>query len=184
MTEREKRDQGLLYNAGSDPDLIREVCRAKDLCHAYNQLSPTDLEGQQAIIRQLFGRTGQRFCIYPPFWCDYGSNIEIGEDFFANHGTSILDGGKVIFGDHVFIGPNCGFHTAGHPIEAELRNQWQVFNKPIKVGNNVWFGAAVQVMPGVTIGDNAVIGAGSIVTHDIPANTVSAGNPCRVIRNI
>ena len=184
MTEKEKRDAGLPYNAGSDPDLLAEVRRAKDLCYRYNQLAPMDFEAQRALLKDLLGKTGERFVIYPPFWCDYGYNIELGEDFFANHGLTVLDGGKVRFGDHVLVGPGCGFHTAGHPLDAAERNQWLAFNRPITVGNNVWFGAAVQVMPGVTIGDNAVIGAGSIVTHDIPSGCLAAGNPCRVLRTL
>lgn len=184
MTEKEKRDSGLLYNAGADSDLMAEVIRAKELCHRYNLLSPTDTAGQREILKQLFGKIGERCFVYPPFWCDYGYNIEVGEDFFANHGTVILDGGKVVFGDHVFIGPSCGFHTAGHPVDPDQRNQWLAFNKPITVGSNVWFGAGVQVLPGVTIGDNAVIGAGSVVVHDIPSDCVAAGNPCRVLRKI
>ena len=184
MTEKEKRDAGLLYNAGSDPVLIAEVRRAKDLCHQYNQLGPMDFEGQRKILSQLFGKIGESINIYPPFWCDYGYNIVVGEAFFANHGVTILDGGKVVFGDHVLIGPGCGFHTAGHPMDADQRNRWLVFNKPITIGNNVWFGAGVQVLPGVTIGDNTVIAAGSVVVHDVPAGCVAAGNPCKVIREI
>ncbi len=105
MTEKEKRDAGLLYNAGNDEELIAEVRKAKDLCHRYNQLPPMDFEGHRDILSKLFGKRGERINIYPPFWCDYGYNIEVGEDFFANHGVTILDGGKVVFGNHVLIGP-------------------------------------------------------------------------------
>ena len=182
--EKAKRDAGMLYNAGSDPQLLAEVKRAKGLCHRYNQLEPMDFDAQKESLRELLGKVGERCVIYPPLWCDYGYNIEIGEDFIANHGFTVLDGAKVVFGDHVFVGPGCGFHTAAHPIDTELRNAWLVQNKPIHVGNNVWFGAGVQVMPGVTIGDGCVIGAGSVVTHDIPAGTVAAGNPCCVIKKI
>ena len=117
-----------------------------------------------------------------PFWCDYGYNIEIGENFFANHNTVILDGGGVTFGDNVFIAPNCGFYTAGHPIGFERRNQGLEYAYPITVGDNVWIGAGVQVLPGVTIGSDVVIGAGSVVTRDIPSHSVAVGNPCRVLR--
>ena len=182
--EKDKRDAGLLYNAGSDLQLLAEVKRAKGLCHRYNQLEPMDFDAQKEILRELLGKVGERCVIYPPLWCDYGYNIEIGEDFIANHGFTVLDGAKVVFGDHVFVGPGCGFHTAAHPIDAELRNAWLVQNKPIHVGNNVGIGAGVQVMPGVTIGDGCVIGAGSVVTHDIPEGSVAAGNPCRVIRKV
>ncbi len=184
MTEKEKRDAGLPYNAGSDPELLADVKRAKELCHRYNQLSAMDFDAQREILGQLLGKTGERFCFYPPFICDYGYNIELGEDFFANHGVTILDGGKVRFGDHVLVGPGCQFLTACHPVDAAERARWLVYHKPITVGDNVWFGAGVIVMPGVTIGDRSVIGAGSIVTKDIPSDVVAAGNPCRVLRPI
>ena len=135
-------------------------------------------------MRKILGNTGASFCILAPFWCDYGYNIEIGENFFANHNCIILDCAKVTFGDNVFIAPNCGFYTAGHPIDAERRNQGLEYARPIKVGDDVWFGGGVQVMPGVTIGSNTVIGSGSVVTKDIPSGVVAAGNPCRVIRPI
>ena len=119
-----------------------------------------------------------------PFWCDYGYNITFGENFFANHNLVILDCAKVTFGNNVFIGPNCGFYTAGHPIDFEQRNRGLEYAYPIKVGSNVWFGGGVQVMPGVSIGSNVVIGGGSIVTKDIPSNVIAVGNPCKVIREI
>ena len=116
--------------------------------------------------------------------CDFGYNIEVGENFYANHGCVILDCAKVTFGDNVFIAPNCGFYTAGHPIDSKRRNAGLEYAHPITVGNNVWFGGGVQVMPGVTIGNNVVIGSGSVVTKDIPDNVVAAGNPCKVLRAI
>ena len=121
---------------------------------------------------------------YAAFWCDYGYNITFGENFFANHNLVILDCAKVTFGNNVFIGPNCGFYTAGHPIDFEQRNRGLEYAYPIKVGSNVWFGGGVQVMPGVSIGSNVVIGGGSIVTKDIPSNVIAVGNPCKVIREI
>ena len=124
------------------------------------------------------------FTITAPFWCDYGYHITLGENFYANHNLVILDVAKVTFGDHVFVAPNCGFYTAGHPIDFKRRNQGLEYAYPITVGSHVWFGAGVQVMPGVTIGDNVVIGAGSVVTKDIPANVVAVGNPCKILREI
>lgn len=136
------------------------------------------------MLRGLLGKTGKRFKINQPFYCDYGFNIEIGEDFFANFNLVILDEAKVKIGDHVYIAPNCGLYTAGHPLDVDRRNAGMEYSLPITVGNNVWMGAGVHVMPGVTIGDNTVIGAGSIVVHDIPAGVLAVGNPCRPVRKI
>ena len=147
-------------------------------------LHPSDMAARTELIRRLFGRTGKNFQIEQPFYCDYGYNIEIGENFYANVNCVILDGAAVRFGDNVFIAPDCGFYTAGHPFDVEQRNKGLEYAHPITVGNNVWIGAKVCVLPGVTIGDNCVIGAGSIVTRDIPAGSLAVGNPCRVIRQI
>lgn len=184
MTEKEKMQAQKLYDANNDVDLLEERKQAKDLCYEYNQLRPSDEEHQQIIMKKLLGKTKGAFSIVAPFWCDYGYNIEIGENFFANHNMVVLDGGKVVFGDNVFIAPNCGFHTAGHPIDFERRNKGLEYAYPITVGNNVWIGAGVQVMPGVKIGDNVVIGGGSVVVKDIPSNSVAVGNPCKVVRAI
>lgn len=135
-------------------------------------------------MKELLGKMDDSTSIMQPFWCDYGYNIEVGRNFFVNHNCVILDGNKVVFGDNVFIAPNCGFYTAGHPIDAQQRNKGLEYAYPITVGNNVWIGAGVHVMPGVTIGSNVVIGGGSVVVHDIPDNVVAAGNPCSVIRPI
>lgn len=177
MTEKEKMQNQMLYDANYDEELMIERKKAKDLCFEYNQLRPSDEENQQAIMKRLLGKTKGAFTIVAPFWCDYGYNIEIGENFFANHNTVILDCGKVIFGDNVFVAPDCGFHTAGHPIDFERRNQGLEYAYPIKVGDNVWIGAGVHVMPGVTIGSNVVIGGGSVVVKATPHN-------CEVIENM
>ena len=167
-----------------NPAYEREIERGKDLCFRFNALHPCDREGQTAILRELLGRMGEGAIFTPPFWCDYGNNIEIGEDFYTNHNCTILDGAKVTFGDHVFIAPNCVFSTAGHPLDAEQRNQGLEYAYPITVGDNVWIGASVTVLPGVTIGSNTIIGAGSVVNRDIPDGVVAVGNPCRVLRKI
>jgi len=184
MTEKEKCNAGQLYNANYDIDLLKERAKCKDLCFKFNQLLPSSEDEQTKLIKQIVGKTGNSFVITAPFWCDYGYNIEIGENFYTNHNCVILDGAKVIFGDNVFIAPNCCFSTAGHPIDFVQRNEGLEFAYPIKVGNNVWIGAGVTVLPGVTIGDNSIIGAGSVVNKDIPAEVIAVGNPCRVLRKI
>ena len=184
MTEKDKMLAGELYDANNDPDLIAERARAKDLCFKLNQLNPSDEPARQKVLRELLGPMGDNCCILQSFWCDYGYNISAGENLFINHNCVILDGAKVTFGNNVFIAPNCGFYTAGHPLDYQRRNQGLEYARPITVGDNVWIGGGVQVMPGVTVGSNVVIGGGSIVTKDIPSNTVAVGNPCRVLRPI
>lgn len=184
MTEKEKMLAGMIYDANYNEELAEERRKAKDLCYEYNQIYPSQEEKQREVMRKILGKTEKNFMIVAPFWCDYGYNIEIGENFYANHNMIILDGGKVTFGDNVFIAPNCGFYTAGHPLDTESRNAGLEYAHPIKVRNNVWIGAGVSVLPGVTIGNNTVIGAGSVVTKDIPDNVVAVGNPCRVIKKL
>jgi galactoside O-acetyltransferase len=184
LTEKEKAQQGYLYDANNAPSLVEERILCQDLCFEYNGLRPSMIEKRTAHIEKILGRIKGRFLIEQPFWCDYGYNVEIGENFYANHNCIILDGAKVTFGDNVFIAPNCGFYTAGHPIDIEQRNQGLEYAYPITVGNNVWIGAHVVVLPGVTIGDNVVIGAGSVVNKDIPSGVIAVGNPCKVIRKI
>lgn len=181
-TEKEKMLAGELYDANYNSELIAERQRCKDLCHEYNMITPSQTEKREELMRRLLGRTGERFLIEQPFYCDYGYNIEIGEDFYANVNCVILDGAKVTFGNNVFVAPNCGFYTAGHPLDIAQRNSGLEYARPITVGNDVWIGANVAVLPGVTIGDGCVIGAGSVVTRDIPAHSLAVGNPCRVIK--
>lgn len=184
MDEKEKMLAGELYDANYNIDLMEERLIAKDKCFEYNNIKPSKIEERTEVMRQILGKTGNQFFIEQPFICDYGYNIEIGENFYSNHNLVILDANKVKFGNNVFIAPNCGFYTAGHPLDYEARNKGLEYAKPIEVGNNVWIGGNVVVLPGVSIGDNVVIGAGSIVTKDIPSNSVAVGNPCRVIKNI
>lgn len=184
MTEREKAAAGLLYDANYDPELIQARAIAKDLCMDYNGLRSTQQEERLALLRTLLAACGDDTIIEPPFFVDYGSNIRVGKAFYANHNLVVLDGAQVTFGDHVFIGPNCCFSTAGHPLDPAQRNAGLEYAKPITIGNNVWIGMGVKVLPGVTIGDNAVIGAGSVVTKDIPAGMLAYGVPCRPIREI
>ena len=183
-TEKEKAREGILYDANNDAELVAERLAAADITYMLNSLKPSQVAEREAVIRRLLGRTGKNVSIVSPFYCDYGYNIETGENFFMNMNCVILDGAKVTFGDNVFVAPGCGFYTAGHPLDAERRNAGLEYALPIRIGNNVWIGAQVCVLPGVTIGDNSVIGAGSVVTKDIPAGVLAAGNPCRVIRPI
>lgn len=184
MTEWEKAQQGYLYDANYDKDIIKARQKCADLCYEFNRCKPSDTIKQENIIQELLGKTKQSFLIVAPFYCDYGVNISIGNNFYANHNCTILDGASVSFGDNVFIAPNCVFSTAGHPIDVEQRNKGLEIALPITVGDNVWIGTNVSVLPGVIIGSNTVIGAGSVVNKDIPSGVVAAGNPCKVIRKI
>lgn len=184
MTEKEKMLAGELYDANYNEELFKERINAKEICYEYNNLRPSELKIKEKLLKRLFGKTGEKVYIEPNFWCDYGYNISVGENFYMNHNCIILDATKVEFGDNCFIAPNCSFYTSGHPVDYKLRNKGYEYAKPIKIGSNVWIGGNVLVLPGVTIGDNVTIGAGSVVTKDIPSNVVAYGNPCKVIREI
>lgn len=175
---------GRLYDANFDPQVLKALDECKDLCYDYNAVRPTRRQELHERLAHIVGSIGEHAHVTPPFWCDYGKNIHLGENFYANHGLVILDGASVTFGDNVFIAPNCVFSTAGHPVDAERRNVGLEYALPITVGDDVWIGMGVMVCPGVTIGSNVVIGAGSVVTKDIPSGVVAVGNPCRVMRKI
>lgn len=181
MTEKQKMLSGQLYQS-SNADLQTDRLRAKTLLYHFNNLHPEDLELQQSIIEELFANIKGSFCIEPPFRCDYGYNITIGNNFYANFNLTILDCAKVCIGNNVLIGPNVGIYTAGHPLYFKTRNEGLEVAKPISIGDNVWIGGNVVINPGVTIGDNSVIGSGSVVTKDISANALALGNPCKVIK--
>jgi maltose O-acetyltransferase len=183
-TIRQQQRDGEWYEALGDPELIRELRHCHDLCFEFNSILPSKAVERDAFIRSILGKAGAGLNIHSPFHCDFGYNIEVGDYFFANFNLTILDENLVTFGDHVFVGPNCSFYTAIHPLDIERRNQNIEAALPIHVGDNVWFGGGVTVLPGVSIGNNTTIGAGSVVTHDIPDNVVAAGNPCKVIRKI
>lgn len=184
MTEWEKAQNGYLYDANYDEEIVGARTRCADLCFEFNNCRPSDTEKQQAILARIFGSIKGTPVITAPFYCDYGFNISIGENFYTNHNVTILDGAKVTFGNNVFIAPNCVFSTAGHAIDSEQRGRGLEIALPITVGDNVWFGANVTVLPGVTIGSNTIIGAGSVVTKDIPSGVIAVGDPCRVMREI
>lgn len=184
MSEKPIVPTNCFFQGCYNPAYEEEIKKGKDKCFAYNKLNPNDRDAQAIILHELLGGMGSDTIITPPFWCDYGYNITVGDSFYANHGLIITDGAKVTFGDNVFIAPDCCFTTAEHAIDPEMRKRGVEIAKPITVGNNVWIGAHSTVLAGVTIGDNAVIGAGSVVTRDIPANVVAVGVPCRVMREI
>lgn len=184
MTEKDKMLAGMIYDANNDEALIAERLECKELCRDYNDLRPSQRAEREALLGKMLGAVREGVLIEQPFYCDYGYNIRVGINFYANFNLVILDEATVTFGDNVFIAPNCGFYTAAHPIDAEERNKGLEYARPITVGDNVWIGAGVSVLPGVTIGDNCVIGAGSVVVRDIPSDSVAVGNPCKVVKTV
>lgn len=183
QTELMKMLRGELYNAG-DAELVAMRLKARRLTREFNQTTEEELQKRSAILKELFGGSSGSVFIEPPFHCDYGSNIYAGADLYMNFGCVILDCAEVHFGEKVLCGPNVQIYTATHPLDAELRSEGPEFAKPIRIGNRVWLGGGSIICPGVTIGDDTTIGAGSVVTKDIPANVFAAGNPCRVIREL
>ncbi len=173
-----------LFQGCYNPEYEKRIRVGKDLCYRYNNLHPNDFDAQHEILCKLLGSMGREVIITPPFWCDYGYNIHVGDFFYSNHNMIITDGAEVRFGDHVFVAPNCCFTTAEHPVDPEQRRKGLEIAKPIQVGNNVWIGAGSTILAGVTIGDDTVIGAGSVVTRSIPSGVVAVGVPCRVMRKI
>ena len=183
MTEKQKMLSGELYDA-CDAALLEELNAVKVLCQQYNNLLPTDFAARNTMLQQMLGQADADTFINQPFYCDYGKHIRLGKRFFANFHLTILDEAMVTIGDDCFCGPNVSIYTACHstnPVERNSRREWA---KPVTIGHNVWIGGDVTILPGVTIGDNCTIGAGSVVTRDIPANTLAAGNPARVIKSI
>jgi acetyltransferase-like isoleucine patch superfamily enzyme len=184
MTESEKMQAGLWYDANYDQELMHQRLAAEELCFEFNSTRPSDTQRKNATLKKLIPDLGERCVILSPFTTDYGCYCHIGDDTFINHNAYLMDCADITIGSYCFIGPNCGLYTAIHPILPEDRNQGLEKARPIIIGNNCWLGGDVTVLPGVTIGENSVIGAGSVVTRDIPANVVAAGNPCRVLRSI
>lgn len=183
MTEWEKCEAGMLYYPSAD-ECEQLHIRCADLCWQFNHARPSDKRLRKELLREIFGGAGENIYVEPNLFCGYGRNIFVGDNFFANNNCVFLDNARITFGDNVLIAPNCGFYTAGHPFDVELRRDGLEYAKPIVVGDDVWFGAGCSVLPGVTIGSNVVIGAGSVVNVDIPDGVLAVGNPCRVIRTI
>jgi maltose O-acetyltransferase len=182
MSERAKMLAGELYDP-LDPELVAARTRARDLCQSLNATREADQDERRRILRELFAMGGDTVWMQPPFFCDYGSNIELGERVFFNFNCVVLDVCAVRIGSFTLFGPAVQIYTAMHPLNAELRRR-QEFGKPVDIGADVWVGGGALIMPGVRIGSRAVIGAGSVVTRDIPGGVFAAGNPCRVIRDI
>lgn len=181
-SEKEKMLSGELYYAG-DPELVNERDKARSLAFEFNHTCPMEKEKRQELLKCLIISRGN-FHIEAPFNCDYGYNIEVGENFYANYGCIILDVNKVKIGNNVLMAPNVQIYTATHPIDPVERLSGKEYALPITIGNNVWVGGGSIICPGVSIGDNVTIGAGSVVTKSIPDNAIAAGNPCRIIKNL
>ena len=183
MNQKERMLAGLPYKAWLD-GLAEERLENKKRIYKYNNLPPEAEKEQDELIKEILGKTGETVHIEAPFHCDYGYNIEVGENFFANYNLTVLDVGKVRIGKNAQIAPNVSIYTAGHPIHPDSRNSGYEYGIEVTIGDNVWIGGNVCIMPGVTVGDNVVIGAGSVVTKDIPGSVIAVGNPCRVVRAI
>ena len=183
MGMREEMMSGRLYD-GNNRELLDELYRAQELCQAYNALRLTDFEGRKQVLDKLIPKHGKGLSIVPPFYCDYGTNIECGDHVFINCCCVFLDEALIKIGSNVFIAPQCGFYTAGHPLDKEMRRKNIQYSLPITIGDDVWIGGMVTIMPGVSIGSGSVIAGGSVVTRDIPEGVLAAGNPCHVIRKI
>lgn len=184
MTEKEKMLAGEVYSA-IDPELLRELQEIREKIYDYNNLRPSETQRMKEMLKDLLGHIGDDdIIINQPFRCDYGKQISVGKRFFANFNFTVLDEARVTIGDDCFIGPNVSIYTACHSTDPVERNSRQEWAKPVTIGNNVWIGGSVTILPGVAIGDNVTIGAGSVVVSDIPSNTVAVGNPCKVIKKI
>jgi maltose O-acetyltransferase len=181
-TEREKMLAGELYDP-LDPVLSAARDRARDLCQLLNATRESDRDTRRAILRDLIGKGGDTVWMQPPFFCDYGANIELGERVFFNFNCVVLDVCLVRIGDYSMFGPAVQIYTPMHPMDPVLRRT-QEFGKPVEIGSDVWVGGGALILPGVRIGSRSVIGAGSVVTRDIPGSVFAAGNPCRVIRSL
>ena len=184
MTEYEKLHSGDIYDPG-DEDILRAQLDCLEKQYDYNLTRPHELEKRMTMLGEMFAEAGEGCYIEPPLHSNWGGHhTHLGKGVYANFGLTLVDDTHIFIGDHTMLGPNVVLATGAHPILPQLRERGMQFNLPIRIGRNCWLGAGVIVVPGVTIGDNSVIGAGSVVTKDIPANVVAVGNPCRVLRPI
>lgn len=184
MTEREKMDSGDLY-LPDDPDIVREQTACLEKLYDFNQTRPGELDKRTAMLREMFAELGEGCYIEPPLHANWGgAHVHFGNNIFANFALTLVDDTHIYVGDCTMFGPNVTIATAAHPVLPELREKAYQYNLPVHIGRNCWLGAGVIVLPGVSIGDNTVVGAGSVVTRDLPANVVAVGSPCRVLREI
>lgn len=177
-----RRQNELAYIA--DKDCLRQMAENRRRLYEFNSAKPWETDRLEEIIRSVFGAAGENICVTQPFFCDYGFNIEVGDNFYSNYNLTILDVARVKIGSNVFLAPNVSIYTAGHPVHYEARNSMYEYGIAVTVGDNCWIGGNTVICPGVSIGSGVVIGAGSVVTRDIPDNVIACGNPCRVIRPI
>ena len=184
MTEQDKCEAGLLYNPNTTDEMKTHRFKIQDAMCEYNKLKPSQVKERRDFLAGIFGKIGEKCNILPPFRCDYGFHIEVGENFFANYNFIVLDGNYVRIGDNVWIAPNVGIYAAGHPLDVEDRIAGEEYAFPVTIEDNVWIGGSVSIIGGVTIGRNSVVAAGSVVIRDVPPDTLVAGNPARVIRKI
>ena len=184
MTEKEKMTSGDLYLPDGD-EIMSEQLQCLDKLYDFNQTRPTELDKRDAMLKEMFAEIGENCYIEPPMHANWGgAHCHFGKNVYANFNLTLVDDSHIYVGDYTMIAPNVVIATAGHPILPELREKAYQYNMPVHIGRNCWIGAGALIMPGVTIGDNSVIGAGSVVTKDIPANVVAVGNPCKVMREI
>ncbi|SFU13117.1 maltose O-acetyltransferase [Algoriphagus locisalis] len=183
MTEKEKMLAGQLYQAG-DPELVAERLKARKLVKTFNDSDPEDTEFRVSQIRKIFGKAGKNLWVEPPFYCDYGYNIEVGDDVFFNFNCVVLDVVKVTLGDRVFVAPNVQFYPATHPLDPVQRGEMWEYGKQITIGNDVWIGGSAVICPGVSIADRTVVGAGAVVTKSFPADVLIGGNPAKIIKHL
>ena len=184
MTNLEKMHATMLYDP-ADGDIVEEQTACLDRLYDFNHTRPTEQEKRQALMKEMFAEIGENCYIEPPFHANWGGkHVHFGKNVYANFNLTMVDDTHIYVGDFTMFAPNVTVATAGHPIDPALRERALQYNAPVHIGRNCWIGAGALIMPGVTIGDNTVIGAGSVVTHDIPARVVAVGNPCRVMREI
>ncbi|WP_195543596.1 sugar O-acetyltransferase [Massiliimalia timonensis] len=184
MEMKEKMHNGMLY-LPNDPQIVEEQVKCQERLYDFNRTRPSELAKREALLREMLAELGENCYVEPPLHANYGGKfVHFGKNIYANYNLTLVDDTHIYVGDYTMFGPNVTVSTAGHPILPELREQAYQYNMPVRIGRNCWIGAGVTIVPGITIGDNVVIGAGSIVTKDLPSNVVAVGNPCRILREV